>query len=544
VRGTFGSLVLASLASFLDPPSDAAAGMTALWEHIAQRWAFVALGGGIVGVAWLVNRFAPSKRRRIRRTLIPFLIYLVLWAISATFAAGHAQDWADRVHVGAELFEIYTVINLTGLAVFDLALPALKVDTATIVADLIIGGGYILGTIGVLRSNGMEPSSVVATSAVVSGILALSLQATLGNILGGVALQLDHSLHAGDWIQLPDGTQGKVRAVRWRHTVVETRNWDTLLVPNSSLLAQNIVILGKREGCPVQHRMWVYFNVDFRYSPSHVIAVVQEALRGAPMERVAMDPPPNVICYDFAKDGRDSFGYYAVRYWLTDLAIDDPTSSAIREHVYAALRRANIPLARPTQTVLFAPDDSHDLEGRAARHRVARAKILTQVELFNPLTDAERTHLADHLVYAPFAKGETITHQGAVAHWLYILVGGRAEIRSKTDDDAKSRLVATLQAPAVFGEMGLFTGAPRTADVVAATDVECYRLDKPGFEQIIHDRPEIAAELAKTMGKRRIELGAAMDGVPVESRRGEELGESERILGRIRDFFGLARGDG
>jgi CRP-like cAMP-binding protein len=91
--------------------------------------------------------------------------------------------------------------------------------------------------------------------------------------------------------------------------------------------------------------------------------------------------------------------------------------------------------------------------------------------------------------------------------------------------------------------MGLFTGAPRTADVIAVTDVECYRLDKAGFEQTIHDRPEIAAALAKTMAKRRIELGAAMDGVPVESRRGDELGESDRILGHIRDFFGLERGD-
>jgi small-conductance mechanosensitive channel/CRP-like cAMP-binding protein len=537
-------LVLASLASSFDPPSDAAAGLTALWEHLAERWAFVALGGGIVLFAWLVNRFAPSKRRRIRRTLIPFLIYLVLWAISATFAAGHAEDWAERVRVGAELFELYTVINLTGLAVFDLALPALRIDTASIVADLILGGGYLVGTIAVLRANGMEPGSVVATSAVVSGVLALSLQATLGNILGGVALQLDNSLHAGDWIQLPDGTQGKVRAVRWRHTVVETRNWDTLIVPNSSLLASNIVILGKREGAPFQHRMWVYFNVDFRYSPSRVIEVVQGALRAAPIERVAQDPPPNVICYDFANDGRDSFGYYAVRYWLTDLAVDDPTSSAVREHVYAALRRASIPLARPTQTVLFAADDSHDLEGRAARHRTMRAKILAEVELFQPLTDEERMRLADHLVYAPFAKGETITRQGAVAHWLYILVGGRAEIRSKGGDEEKARLVATLQGPAVFGEMGLFTGAPRTADVVAATDVECYRLDKAGFEQIIHDRPEIAATLAKTMAKRRIELGAAMDGVPVESRRGQELSESDRILGRIREFFGLASGDG
>jgi hypothetical protein len=289
--------------------------------------------------------------------------------------------------------------------------------------------------------------------------------------------------------------------------------------------------------------MWVYFNVDYRHSPSQVISVVQEALRAAPIERVAIDPPPNVICYDFAKDGRDSFGYYAVRYWLTDLAVDDPTSSAVREHVYAALRRAGIPLARPSQTVLFAPDDTHDVEGRAMRHRAARSQVLAGLELFKPLTDAERGYLADHLIYAPFAKGETITRQGAVAHYLYILVAGRAEIRSKVDNEPKPRLVATLSAPAIFGEMGLMTGEPRTADVVAITDVECYRLDKTGFERVIHDRPEVATAMSKTMAERRIELGAIRDGVPVESRRGAVLDESNRILARVRNFFGVGQED-
>jgi small-conductance mechanosensitive channel/CRP-like cAMP-binding protein len=530
-----------ALVLFTEPPSDAEVGLAALWEHMAARWAFLLLGGGILGVAWLVNRFAPSKRRRLRRTLIPFAIYLVLWGISATFAAGHVEDWAARIHAASELFEIYAIINLAGVAAFDLALPALRIEAAVIVADLFIGLSYVAGTMAILRSNGMDLGSIVTTSAIVSGVLALSLQATLGNILGGVALQLDHSIHEGDWLQLADGTQGKVRAIHWRHTVVETRNWDTVLVPNSTLLASNILILGKREGLPLQHRMWVYFNVDFRYSPGHVIQVVEDALRSTPIERVASDPPPNVICYDFANAGRDSFAYYAVRYWLTDLAVDDPTNSAVREHVYAALRRADIPLARQTQTVLFAPDDSHDLHARADRHRVARAKVLNQVELFQSLTDDERSYLADHLVYAPFAKGETITRQGAVAHWLYVLVGGRAEIRAKVGDEAKPRLVASISGPAVFGEMGLFTGEPRTADVVAVTDVECYRLDKVGFTKVIHDRPELATELSTTMAKRRIELGAARDGVPVESRRGDELNEADRILARIRTFFGLGR---
>jgi small-conductance mechanosensitive channel len=247
------------------------AGLAALLAHIVERGAFILLGGGIVFFAWLVNRYAPSKRKRIRRVIIPFALYLVLWAISATFAAGHAPDWAERIRLAADLFEAFTIVNLAGLAVFDLGLPAIRIEAAGIVADLFIGGAYIVAILATVHGAGVSLSSVITTSAVVSGVLALSLQATLGNVLGGVALQLDHSIDEGDWIQLPDGTQGKVRAIHWRHTVVETRNWDTVIVPNANLLAANLVILGKRTGAPVQHRMWVYFNVDFRYSPTHLL---------------------------------------------------------------------------------------------------------------------------------------------------------------------------------------------------------------------------------------------------------------------------------
>ena len=98
-------------------------------------------------------------------------------------------------------------------------LPRLGVGIVAITGDLIVGFAYLFAGLGVLKAAGVSPSSVVTTSAVVSGVLALSMQATLGNILGGVALQLDGSIHVGDWVQLPDGTQGRVIAIRWRHTV-------------------------------------------------------------------------------------------------------------------------------------------------------------------------------------------------------------------------------------------------------------------------------------------------------------------------------------
>jgi CRP-like cAMP-binding protein len=365
------------------------------------------------------------------------------------------------------------------------------------------------------------------------------MQATLGNVIGGFALQLDGSVHVGDWLQLPDGTQGKVKAIRWRHTVLETRNWDTLIVPNANLLAQNILILGKRTDMPVQHRMWVYFNVDFRFQPSHVIEVVREALWAAPIECVAEEPKPSVIVYDFAKDGRDSFAYYAVRYWLTDLPNDDPTNSRIRTRIYSALKRAGIPLARPTQTVFFTAEEED--RARAERHKVERAQVLEQVSFLESLTKEEREFVAEHLRYAPFTAGETVTHQGAVAHWLYILFQGKVEVRRHAEDPNVVKVVTTIEGPSFFGEMGMLTGAPRRADVVAITDIECYRLDKAGFQRILTERPEIAGQISRTLAKRDVELDTALEGLDEEAQRARMAGAETRLLDRIQEFFGLAR---
>jgi small-conductance mechanosensitive channel/CRP-like cAMP-binding protein len=493
-------------------------------------------------VAALINRFARAKRGRIRRAVVLYVLFLGLAGTEQLLVhvpVAPIASWAEHAHLVGGLFAAFTSVELAGLLVFDLLLPALGVSVLTITSDLVVGFAYVFAAFGVLKAAGVSASSVVTTSAVVSGVLALSLQATLGNILGGVALQVDGSIHVGDWLQLPDGLQGKVIAIRWRHTVLETRNWDTIIVPNANLLAQNIMILGKRTGMPAQHRMWVYFNVDFRYPPSHVIAVVGAALQSSPIEGVSSDPKPNVICYDFAKDGRDSFAYYAARYWLTDLPNDDPTSSRVRTRIFTALQRAGIPLARPAQTLFVTPEEPEGERGK--RHRERRLRAVEGVELLRSLTDGERQLLVEHLQYAPFATGETVTQQGAVAHYLYILCAGRVEVRRRVEGTTLTKAVATIDAPGFFGEMGMLTGEPRRADVVALTDVECYRLDKAGFEQILRQRPEIAEEISGTLAKRDVELATVLEGLDEEARRQRLVHAETHMLDRIQEFFGLTR---
>ncbi|HTQ48706.1 MAG TPA: mechanosensitive ion channel family protein [Polyangiaceae bacterium] len=507
-----------------------------------REWGFALLGAALVLVALLVNLVAPQRRRRIRYALFLYGLFLAASGASALLShlsAPTLASWGEHVRLVGDICAAFLVVNLIVLVLFDVALPALGVRPAAITGDVVVGLLYLFAGLGVLKAAGFSPTSVVTTSAVVTGILALSLQTTLGNIIGGVALQLDGSVHVDDWVQLPDGTQGKVMSIRWRHTVLETRNWDTIVVPNANLLAQNIIILGKRTGKPVQHRMWVYFNVDFRFAPSQVIDVVREALWAAPIEGAADDPKPSVICHDFAKDGRDSFGYYAVRYWLTDLPNDDPTNSRIRTRIYTALKRANIPLARPVQTLFMKAEEDEAVH--ATRLKEKRVHAVESVELFSSLTPEERSFVADHLRYAPFTAGETCTKQGAVAHWLYILTAGKVEIRRHHEGDAAARAVATIEAPSFFGEMGLMTGEPRTADVVALTDVECYRLDKVGVQKVLTERPEAAAAFSKTLAARRVDLASAVEDLDAEARKSRMESEETRILDRIQDFFGLAR---
>ncbi|MCX5742843.1 MAG: mechanosensitive ion channel family protein [Proteobacteria bacterium] len=506
-------------------------------------WA-AALVAGVVLAAALVNWRAPVQRPRVRRAVIFLALYLVALVLESSVGA-YSVVWKLRLAGAADLLSAIGFINVGGLIVFFVLFPAVRIRIPMIGSELIVGFAYILATIATLSKHGMDPTGALATGAVVSAVLAISLQQTLGNILGGVALQLDGSVKEGDWIQLENGKQGKVRAIRWRHTLVETRDWSTIVVPNAQLLANNITILGKRDGLPAPQRMWVWLNVDFRYPPTRVTEVVTEAIHASPIENVVDDPRPNVVCMDFARDLRESFATYAVRYWIRDLASDSPTDSRVRARVYTALKRAGIPLAIPAVMNLTEVNDAERQERRQQREIDRYQAALETVPLFASLTPEELRTLAEGMSPAIYVKDEVITKQGAKANWLYVMTSGRADVRTRVDIDGAgpapetSKVVATIAAPNFFGEMGLMTGEPRGADVVAVVDTECLRLGRETFERVLLGRPEIAEAIAIAIATRRVELEAVREGLSDDARRRREATERDKILGGIKAFFGL-----
>ena len=78
------------------------------------------------------------------------------------------------------------------------------------------------------------------------------------------------------------------------------------------------------------------------------------------------------------------------------------------------------------------------------------------------------------------------------------------------------------------------TGEPRTADVVATSDVECFRLGKDTFEQVLLARPEIATELSEKLATRRVELMASARASIEREQTRARRAKRERILGGIK----------
>jgi small-conductance mechanosensitive channel len=481
--------------------------------------------------ALLAWRLPASERGAARGTLLLYAVALLLAVGAGVATSLDAARAAGMLAETSILLAGITLIRLLGIIAFRLVFPLVGVHPPRILEDLAVIVGYLVWALVRLRYAGVEFSSLVTTSAVITGVIAFSMQDTLGNVLGGLALQAENSIRVGDWIKVGDIT-GRVVDVRWRSTLIETRNWETVVIPNSTLMKGSFLVLGRREGRPVQWRRWVWFRVAYDQPPGRVLRAVQQALLNAEIPGVARDPAPNVVLMDFDGDG---FARYAARYWLTDIERDDPTDSIVRVHVLTALQREGIKLAMPEFVYHNVEEDAEQMRRRRDNELARRMVALRKVDLFKTLTDAELARAAEGLAYAPFAAGDVITHQGADAHWLYLLVSGEAEVLLTQTGGARTAL-GTIGPGGFFGEMGLMTGEKRSATVVAHTDCECYRLDKTEFAAILHGRPQLAEEITRVLDERRREQAIAKaEGVLAIP----DAGKGEELLDRIRHFFGL-----
>jgi small-conductance mechanosensitive channel len=361
--------------------------------------------------------------------------------------------------------------------------------------------------------------ALFTTSAIFGVILGLALQDTLGNFFAGISLQADRPFQVGDVITV--GAQrhtGVVEEITWRAIKVRTFTNHVVLI-NNSTAAKEPIEVSPRENLNAR---LVLFNTLYTDSPAKTIHVVREAVREA--DNVSPRVAPIVRIRNLGENGVE----YEVKYWLEDYAKYNDTDALVRQRIWYAFRRAGLNFAFPTRTVHV---DRKPTTGVPEGDGGAIIERLAAVDIFAPLSSEETGMLARAAVRHVFAPGETVIRAGEPGSSMFVVHNGR--VRVQISENGRPRTVATLNEGDFFGEMALFTGEPRTANVVALEETEVLEIGHAAMKTVFETNPDLVESLSFIMAERR-------QGLAVQSDPSIAPDESAGILSAIKRFFGLS----
>ncbi len=134
--------------------------------------------------------------------------------------------------------------------------------------------------------------------------------------------------------------------------------------------------------------------------------------------------------------------------------------------------------------------------------------LLRGVPLFAILADDEVEELAASVRPIELGPVERIIVQGRKGSSLFVVAEGSLEVLVRQKDGADVP-VATLEEGAVFGEMSLLTGAPRSATVRSVDPAVVYEIGHHQLAPILQRRPHAIDQLAALMEPRLRATAAA-----------------------------------
>lgn len=388
---------------------------------------------------------------------------------------------------------------------------------------------YVIVVLFTLRAVGVEPSSLLTTSALLTAVVGLALQDTLGNMVSGLALQMQRPFLPGDWIQFDaDGREiGQVTEVNWRATTVVTNDLVELIIPNA-LLAKTPIRNHSRPS-KTSRRMITVLG-PYEMSPRRVHDAILAAIAGT--SGVLADPPPWVQTRSFGDSGVE----YALYFFIDDYASRDRTDGNVRDRVWYALQRGEVQIPFPQRTVHMHAV-SEESRGRSLERELERRdRVLRCVDFLDVLPSEAHRRLASAAVVRLYAPGETVVSLGAASGELFIIDRGEVVVELPREDRSP-REIARLGTGKFFGEMGLMTGEERKATVRATTECELLVVSHDAFRTTLASNPDVIEKICDLLLERQAELEAVASTrdtmiEPMEDR-------SKRLISQIKSFFKL-----
>ena len=163
---------------------------------------------------------------------------------------------------------------------------------------------YILLFLIAASTLGIDVSSIVALASVLTLALSLALQNMVSNVIGGFTLLYTHPFHSGDFVEIA-GQSGTVREINMTYTVLETFDKRVVSIPNSAVVAAQIVNYTSADSRRVEIDVSASYN-----SPTQ--KVLDALVQAGTVDNALLEPAPAAVITGYG----DSAIGYSLRVWV------------------------------------------------------------------------------------------------------------------------------------------------------------------------------------------------------------------------------------
>lgn len=174
----------------------------------------------------------------------------------------------------------------------------------TLITSLASAALYILLGLIVASTLGIDVTSIVALASVLTLALSLALQNMVSNIIGGFTILYTQPFHSGDYVEIA-GQAGTVREINMSYTKLATPDNKVISIPNSAVVAAQIVNYSAEE----TRRVEVAVSVSHEVTTQQVIDAL--VLAGT-VDNVLLEPSPAAVVSGYL----DGVIQYSLRVWV------------------------------------------------------------------------------------------------------------------------------------------------------------------------------------------------------------------------------------
>jgi CRP/FNR family transcriptional regulator, cyclic AMP receptor protein len=127
-------------------------------------------------------------------------------------------------------------------------------------------------------------------------------------------------------------------------------------------------------------------------------------------------------------------------------------------------------------------------------------RLLETTELFSSLPEDVLEDLRERAKVRTYERNELLFSQGDTAGELFVVEHGRIAIATKAPDGRES-VLAVLEGGALFGELPLFDGSPRSADARSLTESRVIVLSYEPVRDVLQARPELLWTVTRLLAR-------------------------------------------